>query len=128
MEYRKRIADELLELQLEAAGIAIIDGAKWCGKTTTALQQAKSTIFMDNPEHMQDYKRLAETNVNTLLEGDNPRLIDEGAKNLNLLAKKIDTDKMYAPSFLMVLTGVGQCAYQRKEDGVYVVPIGCLKP
>lgn len=80
MEYIKRIADELLELQLEAAGIAIIDGAKWCGKTTTALQQAKSAIFMDNPEHVQDYKRLAETNVYTLLEGDNPRLIDEWQK------------------------------------------------
>lgn len=81
MEYRKRIADELLELQLEAAGIALIDGAKWCGKTTTALQQAKSAIFMDNPEHIQDYKRLAETNVNTLLEGKNPRLIDEWQKS-----------------------------------------------
>ncbi len=80
MEYRKRIADELLELQLEAAGIALIDGAKWCGKTTTALQHAKSAIFMDNPEYMQDYKRLAETNVYTLLEGDNPRLIDEWQK------------------------------------------------
>lgn len=80
MEYIKRIADELLELQLEAAGIAIIDGAKWCGKTTTALQQAKSAIFMDNPEHVQDYKRLAETNVYTLLKGDNPRLIDEWQK------------------------------------------------
>ena len=44
-------------------------------------------------------------------------LIEEGAKNLTLLAKKIDTNKMYAPSFLMVLTGVGQYAYQRKEDG-----------
>ncbi len=54
-------------------------------------------------------------------------LIEEGAKNLTLLAKKIDTDKMYAPSFMMVLTGTGQYAYQRK-DGVLVVPIGCLRP
>ncbi len=54
-------------------------------------------------------------------------LIEEGAKNLCLLASKIDTTKMNEPSFLMVLTGIGQYAYQR-EDGVYVVPIGCLKP
>lgn len=54
--------------------------------------------------------------------------IDEGAKNLCSLASKIDTDKMLAPSFCMVLTGVGRYAYQRKEDGVYVVPIACLKP
>ena len=53
-------------------------------------------------------------------------LIEEGAKNLNSLADKIDTSKMYAPSFKMIVTAVGQYAYQR-EDGVCVVPIGCLK-
>lgn len=53
--------------------------------------------------------------------------IEKGAKTLKELAGKIDTDKMAAPSFLMVLTGIGQYAYQR-EDGVYVVPIGSLKP
>ena len=54
-------------------------------------------------------------------------LINEGAKNLLLLEQKINTDKMYAPSFKMVLTAVGQFAYQRK-DGIYVVPLSCLKP
>ena len=53
-------------------------------------------------------------------------LIEEGASNLNSLAKKIDTSKMYAPSFWMIVTAVGQYAYQR-EDGIYVVPIGCLR-
>ena len=52
--------------------------------------------------------------------------IEEGAANLISLAGKIDTDKMPAPSFMAVITGVGQYAYQRK-DGVYVIPIGCLK-
>jgi hypothetical protein len=55
------------------------------------------------------------------------QLIAEGAKTLISLANKIDTDKMCKPSFLMVLTAVGDFAYQRKEDGVFVVPIGCLK-
>lgn len=59
------------------------------------------------------------------LGGD--RLIEEGAINLIAMKAKIDTDKMQAPSFLMVLTGIGDCAYCR-HDGVYVVPIGCLKP
>lgn len=59
------------------------------------------------------------------LGGDN--LIEEGARNLNKLENLIDTTRMKAPSFKMVLTGVGQVAY-RREDGVYVVPIGCLKP
>ena len=43
------------------------------------------------------------------------------------LESKIDTDKMKSPSFKMVLTGVGKYAYQRPQDGVYVVPIGCLR-
>ena len=56
------------------------------------------------------------------------KLIDAGANSLNKLETKIDVDRMYAPSFKMVLTAVGNIAYRRKEDGVYVVPIGCLKP
>lgn len=58
------------------------------------------------------------------LGGD--KLIDEGATNLLKLADKIDTDKMRKPSFLMVLCGIAPFAYQR-EDGVFVVPIACLK-
>ena len=58
------------------------------------------------------------------LGGD--KLIEEGAKSLKAMESKIDTDKMNAPSFLMVLTGTGDYAY-RRQDGVYVVPIGCLK-
>ena len=52
-------------------------------------------------------------------------LIEEGAESLKALRDKIDPEKMKAPSFLMVLTGLGDYAY-RREDGVYVVPIGCL--
>ena len=53
--------------------------------------------------------------------------INKGAKTLKTLAGKIDTEKMKAPSFLMVLTGIGNYAYKRPEDGVLVVPIGCIK-
>ena len=59
------------------------------------------------------------------LGGNN--LINEGSANLLVLANNIDTTKMKKPSFLMVLTGVGEYAYKRPEDGVLVVPIGCLK-
>lgn len=58
------------------------------------------------------------------LGGDH--LIEEGVENLKKFSKKIDTSKMKAPSFMMVLTGTGKYAY-RREDGVYVVPVGCLK-
>lgn len=62
--------------------------------------------------------------VEIKLGGDN--LIDNGADSLKKLANKIDTTKMPTPSFLMVLIGVGRYAY-RRDDGVYVVPIGSLK-
>lgn len=55
-------------------------------------------------------------------------LINEGAKTLNQLETLIDTNRMKAPSFKMVLTATGQHAYRRANDGIYVVPIGCLKP
>ena len=55
-------------------------------------------------------------------------LIEDGADSLKTLSDKIDTTKMKKPSFLMVLTGIGNYAYKRPEDGVLVVPIGCLKP
>ena len=55
-------------------------------------------------------------------------LIREGAESLKALSSKIDSTKMKTPSFLMVLTGIGDFAYKRPEDGVLVVPIGCLRP
>lgn len=54
-------------------------------------------------------------------------LIEDGAKTLNMLESQIDTSRMKAPAFKMVLTATGDYAYRRPEDGVYVVPIGCLK-
>lgn len=57
-----------------------------------------------------------------------PDLIEKGATTLTELKEKIDTDKMPSPSFLMVLTAVGDYSYQRPLDGIWVVPIGCLKP
>ena len=54
-------------------------------------------------------------------------LINAGAGTLTTLSEKIDSTKMKAPSFLMVLTGIGEYPYRRAEDGVLVVPIGCLK-
>ena len=55
-------------------------------------------------------------------------LIEKGATTLTKLASRINTDKMPKPSFMMVLTAVGDYAYRRPQDGVWVVPIGCLKP
>ena len=57
-----------------------------------------------------------------------PDLIEKGAATLLNLKEKINTDKMPAPSFMLVLTAVGDFSYQRPQDGIWVVPIGCLKP
>ena len=76
-EYLPRIADKLLEERLDAKGAVLIEGPKWCGKTTTAKQQAKSFISMDRPDMTRQYQQMAEISPNTLLEGETPRLIDE---------------------------------------------------
>ena len=76
-KYKKRIADKLLAEQLEAAGVVLIQGPKWCGKTTTAQQAAASSMFMDNPAMLKANMMLAEANPEMILEGKVPRLIDE---------------------------------------------------
>lgn len=75
--YKFRIYDEVLKEQLEAAGMVLIQGAKWCGKTTTAKQHAKSVLYMNDPKTKSNNLRLAETSIDLLLEGDTPRLLDE---------------------------------------------------
>lgn len=76
-EYRKRIADGILKQKLESSGAVLIEGPKWCGKTTTAEQQAKSILYMDDPATMEQNLRLSTINVGRLLNGGTPRLIDE---------------------------------------------------
>lgn len=77
MEYKTRIADALLQRKLRGKGAVLIQGAKWCGKTTTAEQMAKSVIYMDDPQRKAMYLQLAEMNIKRLLAGDAPHLIDE---------------------------------------------------
>lgn len=75
--YRKRIADDILKRKLEGKGAVLIEGPKWCGKTTTAEQIASSILYMDDPEKKTQYITMAELNPKRLLKGDTPRLIDE---------------------------------------------------
>ena len=77
MKYLSRSADILLEEKLDAFGAVLIEGPKWCGKTTTAKQQAKSVLEMQDPDMSLGYLRTAETKPSLLLAGDTPRLIDE---------------------------------------------------
>lgn len=76
-EYKNRIADALLRDKLEAVGAVLIEGPKACGKTTTAEQLAESVLYMDAPSDMEQNLQMAQTNIEQLLKGANPRLIDE---------------------------------------------------
>lgn len=75
--YKPRIADILLERKLEGKGAVLIEGPKWCGKTTTAEQIAKSVLYMDDPETRSQNTAMASLNPKRLLTGETPRLIDE---------------------------------------------------
>lgn len=76
-KYRKRIADEILKRKLEGKGAVLIEGPKWCGKTTTAEQLASSILYMDDPEKKEQNIAMSELNPKRLLKGSAPRLIDE---------------------------------------------------
>jgi predicted AAA+ superfamily ATPase len=76
-EYKSRIADKLLARKLAGKGAVLLEGAKWCGKTTTAEQIAKSIVYMSETGKTQQNLQLAEMNPKLLLKGDKPRLIDE---------------------------------------------------
>lgn len=147
MAYRKRIADQQLLRRLAGAGAVLVEGPKRCGKTTTCEQIARSALYMADPDSLERNLAQAETNIKELLAGDKPRLIDEwqivpkfwdavrvhvdhvggaghfiltdeeGARTLNSLSALIDTERMKAASFKMVLTAVGEYAYRRPEDG-----------
>ena len=75
--YLPRIVDGILRERLESVGAVLIAGPKWCGKTTTAEQQAKSVLKLQDPDKTKGYMATAELKPSLLLEGENPRLIDE---------------------------------------------------
>ena len=76
-KYRQRIADKMLSDKLDAAGAVWVQGPKWCGKTTTAEQQAASRLYMNDPGTERQNILLADTAIRQLLQGATPRLIDE---------------------------------------------------
>lgn len=102
-QYINRICDDELELKLEAFGAVHIVGPKWCGKTTTAKQFAKSYIEMQDPDKRDMYIQTAKIQPSNLLVGENPRLIDEWQIAPNLWdAVRVSVDR-------------------RNEDGLYIL-------
>ena len=102
-KYIPRICDQELSLKLEAFGAVHIVGPKWCGKTTTAKQFAKSFIEMQDPDKRDMYLETAKIKPSNLLVGENPRLIDEWQIAPNLWdAVRVSVDR-------------------RNEDGLYIL-------
>lgn len=76
-EYKLRIADKLLERKVRGKGAVLIEGPKWCGKTTTAKQLAKSVLDLGDSSVLKQSSQMIEISPKSLLEGETPRLIDE---------------------------------------------------
>ena len=103
MEYRKRIADELLDFRLEAFGATLIVGPKGCGKTTTAKQKARSFIELQDEDRREGYLAVAASQPSRLLNGATPRLIDEWQ----------DAPKIWG--------AVRKSVDDRQENGLYIL-------
>lgn len=106
MEYLPRIADRLLHERLEAFGAVLIEGAKWTGKTTTAEQQAKSILKLQDPNRRDDYLQTVSVMPSLLLKGEHPRLIDEWQDAPKLWdAVRMSVDQSGGTPGLYILTG-----------------------
>lgn len=96
MQYLPRVTDKLLEDRLVSKGAILIEGPKWCGKTTTAKEFSNSLLSMDRPDMTKQYQDMAQINPQILLEGETPRIIDEWqiAPNLwNAVRYEVDQRK-----------------------------------
>lgn len=117
MEYRKRIADDLLALKMEAFGAALIVGPKGCGKTTTAKQIAKSVVEFQDEDNREKYLSVANNVPSKLLIGATPRLFDEwqdAPKIWGAIRKSIDDEQKNG---LYLLTGSSSQIVQTSHTG-----------
>lgn len=105
MAYLQRICDKLLTSELKASGAVLIEGAKWCGKTSTAQQAARSSLYMQDPDKTSSYLAAADTKPSLLLNGETPKLIDEWQMAPVLWdAVRFEVDKRNKPG-QFILTG-----------------------
>lgn len=116
MDYINRIVDRELKEKLSIMGAVQVKGPKWCGKTTSAKQVAKSILEMQNPDLQDNYIELANTKPSLLLEGEKPRLIDEWQIAPKLWnAVRYSVDKIGKPN-QYILTGSATPKEDSKEE------------
>jgi predicted AAA+ superfamily ATPase len=103
--YLSRVCDFELQHALATMGAVLIEGAKWCGKTSTASNAAQSTLFMQDPDNARSYRETADVKPSLLLKGESPRLIDEWQMSPVLWdAVRFEVDKRGLPG-QFILTG-----------------------
>ena len=103
--YLSRICDFELQNALATMGATLIEGAKWCGKTSAAANIARSSLFMQDPDKASSYREMADTKPSLLLQGESPRLIDEWQMSPVLWdAVRFEVDKRGLPG-QFILTG-----------------------
>ena len=114
--YRKRVLDDILAERLESIGAVLLEGAKWCGKTTTCEQHCRSALYMDDPDKRNQYLRMADSEINNLLEGDTPRLIDEWQdvpKFWDAIRHRVDHREGFGQ---FILTGSSVLSEEKKKE------------
>jgi predicted AAA+ superfamily ATPase len=115
--YKPRIVDRLLARKLAGKGAVLIEGPKWCGKTTTARQQAKSLLDLGDTEVLKQSKQMMEISSKTLLQGETPRLIDEWQTITELwdtIRNEVDKRNAFSQFIL-----TGSTVAPRAEDTVH---------
>lgn len=119
--YHKRIIDEILAEKLESKGAVLIRGPKWCGKTTSAEQQAASILYMSQPATRENNMALAKLNPEALLQGATPRLIDEWQIAPSLWdAVRFEVDHRHKRG-QFILTGSAVPADKKEKEGNPIV-------
>ncbi len=104
-KYLARLSDNLLQQLLQSSGAVLIEGAKWCGKTSTARRASGSVLYMQDPDQSASYIAMADTKPSLLLKGANPRLLDEWQMAPVLWdAVRFEVDKRGMPG-QFILTG-----------------------
>ena len=114
--YKKRVIDEILAERLESLGAVLLEGAKWCGKTPTCEQHCRSALYMDDPDKRNQYLRMADSEINNLLEGDTPRLIDEWQdvpKFWDAIRHRVDHREGFGQ---FILTGSSVLSEEKKKE------------